>query len=82
MAFHKSNFGSFGENLPCDLNGYVPELGDCPDDFSFDHDNFSLDYDQHGNGYEGYADDAWDEFVLAAVAATEEAQAALDEWRA
>ncbi len=21
--FHKSNLGSFGENLPCDLDGYV-----------------------------------------------------------
>lgn len=82
MAFHKSNFGTFGESLPCDLNGYVPEEGDSPDEFSFDHDNFSADYDQHGNGYEGAADDAWAEFVSAAVTATEEAQAALDRWRA
>lgn len=22
-SFHKSNLGAFGENLPCDLNGYV-----------------------------------------------------------
>lgn len=22
-SFHKSNFGSFGESLPCDLDGYV-----------------------------------------------------------
>lgn len=22
-SFHKSNFGKFGDNLPCDLDGYV-----------------------------------------------------------
>ena len=22
-SFHKSNLGSFGESLPCDMNGYV-----------------------------------------------------------
>lgn len=22
-SFHKTNFGNFGENLPCDLNGFV-----------------------------------------------------------
>lgn len=28
MSFHKTNLGSFGENLPCDKNGYVPITGE------------------------------------------------------
>lgn len=79
--FHKSNFGSFGESLPCDLNGFVPQEGDDVEQFSFDHDEFTQDFDRHGNGYEGAADDAWEEFVARAVAATAEAEAALKAWR-
>ena len=37
MAFHKSNLGSFGDSLPCDMNGYVPEDGDDPWEFAIDH---------------------------------------------
>ena len=34
--FHKSNLGSFGEGLPCDMDGNVPEAGDCWQDMSYD----------------------------------------------
>lgn len=79
--FHKSQLGSFGDRLPADLNGYVPEHGDDPGDFSWPHDEFEDDYDDAGNGYDGYAHERWSEFVDDAVKATDEASEALDEWR-
>lgn len=81
MSFHKSNLGSFGEGLPCDLNGRVPEAGDEPTDFTWDHDEFKVDFDEHGNGYEGYAAERWSTFVTETAELTRRAEDALDEWR-
>ena len=36
MAFHKTSLGRLGESLPSDLNGYVPQEGDQPEDFTWD----------------------------------------------
>lgn len=36
MAFHKTSLGPLGEPLPSDLNGYVPQEGDQPEDFTWD----------------------------------------------
>jgi hypothetical protein len=82
MSFHKSNLGRFGEGLPCDLDGYVPEETDDPCAFSWDHDEFEEDYDEDGNGYDGYAEDQWQRYVEKAVTATREAEDALEKWRA
>jgi len=79
--FHKSNLGRFGNGLPADLDGYVPEAGDDPADFSWDHDEFEDDYDEAGNGYDGYAHERWSDFVAEAAELTRRAEEALDEWR-
>lgn len=65
MAFHKSGFGKFGENLPCDRNGYVPERGDLKRGFDF------------GGDYIG----PWREYVDKAIEATRRATVALNNWR-
>jgi hypothetical protein len=65
--FHKSNFGSFGDQIPSDRDGYVPEEGDLLDEFNFDGE---MDEDE------------WDEFVAAAVEATQGAESAVTAWRA
>lgn len=80
--FHKSNFGMFGEKLPTDRNGLVPEAGDKPTDFVFDDEDFTQDFDGNGDGYEGYAADQWASFVEDAVLATEAASTALNDWTA
>jgi hypothetical protein len=36
--FHKSSLGRFGDGLPCDRDGYVPERGDAQGHFNFDGD--------------------------------------------
>lgn len=33
--FHKTNLGRFGNSLPCDRAGFVPEAGDRFDAFGF-----------------------------------------------
>lgn len=65
MAFHKTNLGKFGENLPCDLQGYVPEEGDHYDDFHWEE-GFSWDKK------------SWENFVAKAVSQTNQALAELD----
>ncbi len=65
--FHKSDLGIFGESLPCDRDGYVPEGGDTQDKFDFGGDDFT--------------DDEWEEFVEKAIEATEAADAAATRWR-
>jgi hypothetical protein len=65
--FHKSNLGKFGDTLPCDRNGFVPEAGDWFGKFDFGGD---LD-----------ADD-FDDFLNDAIDATADAEVALAEWRA
>ena len=68
--FHKTNLGQFGESLPCDLDGYVPEVNDTPGDFRWDgmDDEWTLE--------------EWASFVTDAVRETREAERALDRWRA
>lgn len=66
--FHKSTLGSFGTNLPCDMGGMVPELGDEFEDMTFSSDwNFD--------------DDEWEAWVDAAIEATYRACKALHEWQ-
>lgn len=74
---HKSYLGSFGDRLPCDLQGYVPQRGDKPEDFIFEDDIFTADFDAYGNGYKGCAHDLWADFVDKAVQMTFEASSAL-----
>lgn len=88
MAFHVSNFGSFGGGLPRDINGYVPEEGDDWRNMSWelDHETSrdlrSEDPDRVATA-EAYLDgEWWPEVVAQAVEATAKASAALDEWRA
>lgn len=61
--FHYTQMGSFGEPLKkvADIYGYVPEYGDKPSDFYWNHDHFKHDFDSYGNGYEGYALEKWEE---------------------
>ncbi len=79
--FHKSHLGLFGDSIPCDLDGQVPEEGDLPTTFRFDHDDFVADFDDNGDGYEGYAQEVWQAFVDSAIEQTEKAKEALSEWR-
>jgi len=82
MSVHISNFGSFGSRLTPfqDLNGYVPEQGDSPEDFSWGHDEFTKDFDDNGDGYEGYAQETWAEFVDKAEEALAEASEETQGW--
>lgn len=66
--FHKSKLGSYGKSLPCDIMGYVPELGDNYTDGAWDacHD---------------WDDDSWQDFVADAVEDTESAHAELSKWQ-
>lgn len=74
--FHKTNLGSFGENLPCDLNGYVAERGDKYEDFTFDRGCLRTDEDR-----EWHRDEWFPEWVEQCVEATKKAEAAAEEWR-
>ncbi len=73
-SFHKSNLGSFGESLPCDMNGYVHLTAEAwlaaPVDMSSDD---LADEDYMNEWAEEQA-----EATREAVAA---AEAALDQWR-
>ena len=82
MAFHKSQLGAFGENLPCDLNGYVPTEGTGPWDLTYDHGSEST-HDSDGNmtEYGQWWEDEWGDKVTAAVVATTEAEKELEKWR-
>lgn len=74
MAFHKSNLGSFGADLPCDLAGYVPEADDRAEQFDVD----LVGDDQREWWYE---DGGFEEWRDEAVKATAKAEAALAEWQ-
>lgn len=73
--FHSSNFGSFAMMLSVytDIDGYVPESGDSPEDGNWPEPNDFME--------DGEPTEEWEEFLAAAIEATEEAEAALDEWR-
>lgn len=83
MAFHKSNFGSFGHGV-CDMNGYVPEATDTdPFAFAIDHGterthNADGSLTEYG---EWWAEEGFAEWKARAIAATEESAAGLEEWR-
>lgn len=66
--FHRSNLGSYGESLPCDIDGYVSEDGDRFASFNFDA-LWTPDADE------------WEEYVAGAVAATKAAVAGLEKWQ-
>ena len=71
--FHKSNLGSFGENLPCDRQGYVPESDDSPDDFDMEF----CDREEK----EWWQAEEFPRWVEGAVSATEEALKELHQWQ-
>lgn len=81
--FHVSNFGSLAGSLAdvADLNGFVPEPGDRPEQFTWDHDEFTNDFDDYGNGYEGYADGIWEVFVSDAQEALRAANLRVEGWQ-
>lgn len=83
MAVHHSDFGGLGNiTRPVqDLRGYIPEHGDDPHGFVWSHDTFTQDFDTVGNGYEGFAAEMWADFVARAVALTQRATDALEDWR-
>ncbi len=61
--FHRSALGPFGDSLPTDLRGYVPQEGDQPPDFVWDPRT-------------EWTPVSWDAFVEEAVRATTEAREA------
>ena len=79
--FHYTKLGTFGEYLPRDLDGFVPTKGDKPEMFSWAHDHFTKDFDDCGNGWKGYAQETWDEFLAEAIRKTAIAEHSLYEWR-
>lgn len=74
MAFHKSNLGRFGESLPSDMDGYVPEVNDEASQFHVD----LVGEDQRVWWYE---EGGFEEWRDKAVKATADAEAALREWQ-
>lgn len=76
--FHYSNFGQFGEDLRrfADINGYVPQQGDAVDDLTYPKGWFD-DADATPEEIE----EEWQDFVQEAVAATKEAERAVEAWR-
>ena len=83
MSYHKSNLGSFGEGLPCDMNGYVPEEGDDAFAGAWDH-GTEKTHDDAGNLTEygeWWQDERFPEIVAEAAEATEKANAGVEEWR-
>lgn len=83
MSFHKSNFGSFGESLPCDMNGYVPQEGDSPWDFAIDH-GTEKTHNEDGSLTEygiWWEEEGFPEWQDKAVQATKQSDKALSEWR-
>lgn len=60
-----TDFGPEGAFLPADRNGFIPEVGDAPNNFDF-HPNMVEKFDENP--------EAWDEFVLACVSATNSAR--------
>ena len=73
-SFHKSNLGSFGTDLPCDLNGYVHTTAaawlDAPMDIS-DSDRADADYMAEWAA----------EMAAQTIAAVAESEKALADWQ-
>lgn len=76
-SFHKTNFGRFGESLPCDQEGYVHLTAEAwlkaPMDWG------------HIEGTEEeiaeYKEERCEEMAQEAIAATNEAEKALIDWQ-
>jgi hypothetical protein len=80
--FHKSNLGSFGERLPSDMNGFVPESGDGPWDFCIDHGTEKTHADGELTAYGRWWElEGFPEWRDAAVAASDRNSVELDRWR-
>jgi len=78
MSFHYTQFGSFGNNLPRDIDGYVPEAGDDWRDFSFDFGSENSD----DKDIQEYRDtEWWPEFLTEAINAVNEVSKQLEQWR-
>ena len=84
--FHYTQMGWFGNSLPRDVNGYVPEEGDDWRDMNFDLGS-DMDPDRARNRKEkkeiiAYLDaEWWPDFVENAVKATATASKELAVWR-
>lgn len=83
MAWHKSNLGMYGEGLPADMDGFIPQAGDEAFDLNVDHGAERTHGDdgeltEYGQWWE---DEGFPEWQAAAIAATEKAEAALAEWQ-
>jgi hypothetical protein len=83
MAFHKSNLGSFGDNLTTDINGYVPTADTSAWELTYDHGGEQThtsdgELTEYGEWWE---DERFPEIKAEAMHATEEAEAALSDWR-
>lgn len=82
MAFHKSNLGSFGGGVSCDMDGYVPEITDGPWDLNVDHGSETT----HENGElteygQWWEEEGFPEWRDNAIKATKEAIPSLKEWQ-
>jgi hypothetical protein len=83
MEFHKSNLGSFGENVPSDMDGYVPTADTSPWELSYDHGS-EYTHDEDGNLTEygrWWKDERFPEIKADAIKATENAEDRIDERR-
>lgn len=73
-SFHKSNLGSFGESLPCDMNGYVHLTAEAWLAAPVDMSSEDLADEDYMNEWAEEQADATREAVAAA-------EAELDQWR-
>lgn len=83
MAFHFSRFGMFGNNLPCDIDGYVPEQNDSPWEFNVDH-GYERTHDDDGNLTDygrWWETEGFPQWVEEAVKETKKAERQLRKWR-
>jgi hypothetical protein len=81
--FHKSNYGTFGSNLPCDMNGYVPERNDSPFRGAWDHGTERTHDDggeltEYGQWWE---DEGFPELLERVAESLERADESLTEWQ-
>jgi len=83
MTFHKSNLGSFGNNVQADINGFVPTEETGPWDLSYDHGSEDT-HDASGNLTEygeWWEEERFPEIKMDAVKATVEAEAGISKWQ-
>ncbi len=83
IVFHKDNFGSFGENLPADINGYVSTADTDPWDLVYDHGTEKTHatdgtLTEYGEWWES---EGFPELQEEAIQATQDAEASIAESR-